>query len=669
MKPLHSKPPAWLATLLQIAGTFFAFVAVSRLGWYFQIESGVSIFYPAAAVNVVAGMYFGAAGFAGIFLGALATPWQPDETLLQTSFSGLLNVCEGLIPYLVFRYRRDLHRDLRDFRSLAAFVVFGTVVNSALSAVLGSLLLVGDLLRIEPRLLFMWWVSDFSAALIIATPLLAFGAPLFARVGGNRGEAPKRTLANTVQISIVVILMGWTASAVIQNFLAGSLERERDLHQQRLAEATALLSTIESELAATDPRTTSAERGATASRIDTMFRRLGSIAHALPLQSGRIGEVRSETARLAGSASVDARQLGEAARRVAALRLEIEGSTREIWAAYSAKNARIRLVSLLMDQMVLLILVLAALHLVFSMSRPLEQMHRKVAALQGGAPSGFQIETDFVELQVLARTIDESARMLRQRELELQHQTERALAGSKAKSEFLAKMSHELRTPLNSIIGFTELLMEQGDGMPREKRIAFLANVSRSSTHLLRLINDLLDIAKIESGKMRFQVSTIDARLIIRASIAATAPLFHRRSQPVSCELPDQPLLIRGDAARLEQAMLNLLSNANRYSADGTPVIVRAAASDVSCTIEVEDRGIGIAAEDQERIFVEFEQAEESDFEPGGTGLGLALARRFVEAHDGTLSVRSARGSGSVFRIELPLAAAPGATPEVAGEL
>jgi signal transduction histidine kinase len=264
------------------------------------------------------------------------------------------------------------------------------------------------------------------------------------------------------------------------------------------------------------------------------------------------------------------------------------------------------------------------------------------------------IDSRYVEFRALAETLEETDRALKMREEELRMQTDRAVAASKHKSDFLAKMSHELRTPLNSIIGFSELLIEQEEQVDSAKRVSFLANVSSSAHRLLGLINDLLDISKVEAGKMPMRFESIDLRGTIANTIASTAPLFDRKRQQVEVNMPSEPMLVRADPARVEQILLNLLSNANKFSPEGEKIEVRTTADDSRWKIEIADHGIGISAADQKRIFNDFEQVHTTGTLSDGTGLGLALAKRFVEAHGGAIEVESAAGAGAVFRVSLP---------------
>jgi len=215
-------------------------------------------------------------------------------------------------------------------------------------------------------------------------------------------------------------------------------------------------------------------------------------------------------------------------------------------------------------------------------------------------------------------------------------------------------MSHELRTPLNSIIGFSDLMTEQEGTLSSQKRLGFLENVANSARHLLQLINDLLDIAKVESGKMTLHLEDVDLRNSIASTVASTQPLFVRKRQEVEVITPAEPMIARADAGRIEQVLLNLLSNANKFSPEGEKVIVRGAGDDATWRIEVADHGIGIRAEDHQRIFDEFEQVASRGLHSNGTGLGLALAKRFIEAHGGQIFVESELGEGARFTVRLP---------------
>jgi signal transduction histidine kinase len=316
---------------------------------------------------------------------------------------------------------------------------------------------------------------------------------------------------------------------------------------------------------------------------------------------------------------------------------------------------KILIVTSLVDGVVFLILVFAAVMLLYTISRPFAQLGEALHRMRSGErPDASSIDDRYEEFRSLAETLEETADELRRREEELRLQTDRAVRASRHKSEFLAKMSHELRTPLNAIIGFSDLLSEQEETITPQKRLTFLENVANSARHLLKLINDLLDIAKVESGKLKLELAPIDLRRSIANTVASTQSLFVRRKQDVEVITPDEPMLAQADEGRIEQALLNLLSNANKFSAEGTPVTIRGFADGAMWCIEVIDRGMGISAQDQQRIFDEFEQVYSRGAHSAGTGLGLALAKRFIEAHGGTISVESAVGEGATFRVKLP---------------
>ncbi|HEX7829990.1 MAG TPA: MASE1 domain-containing protein, partial [Thermoanaerobaculia bacterium] len=201
----------------QIAVTFVVFALFNALGETFVIGNGVSILYPAAAVSVLAFMMFGPWAAIGIILGTLVTPWHTNADFEGLVLSGLIGSLQGFIPWLVFRLRRDLSRDLRDMKSLVAFLFFGTLLNSIVCAFAGNLLVVTHApgVLLVWRDVFIWFISDFAAVLLIATPILAFGGTLLNRTTPGR----PRTIANALEIVSVVLLLGFAASFVIRTVL------------------------------------------------------------------------------------------------------------------------------------------------------------------------------------------------------------------------------------------------------------------------------------------------------------------------------------------------------------------------------------------------------------------------------------------------------------------
>ncbi|WP_432982051.1 response regulator [Dactylosporangium sp. CA-233914] len=230
---------------------------------------------------------------------------------------------------------------------------------------------------------------------------------------------------------------------------------------------------------------------------------------------------------------------------------------------------------------------------------------------------------------------------------------------SQAKSDFLAGMSHELRTPLNAIIGFSDLMRaEQPDGDRRIVPAEWVEHVHNSGRHLLGLINDILDLAKVEAGRLELNPEPISLDAAVGEVITTLRPLTDRKGLQVYLDVPPTAA-VRADPLRLRQILDNLLSNAIKFTPDGGLIAVTVSPAADSVAITVADSGIGIAAEDQERIFEEFQQVGPAAQRKAGTGLGLALTRRLVEAHGGAIGLESAPGEGSRFTIRLPAAEIP----------
>ncbi len=226
---------------------------------------------------------------------------------------------------------------------------------------------------------------------------------------------------------------------------------------------------------------------------------------------------------------------------------------------------------------------------------------------------------------------------------------------SRHKSEFLANMSHELRTPLNAIIGFSEVLLERMFGEINDKQTEYLQDIMESGRHLLSLINDILDLSKIEAGRMELEPADFDlpqaidnALMLMRERAARRGIALHQAVDPHLGQ-------ITGDERKVKQILLNLLSNALKFTAEGGRIDVQASLVDGIAEIAVADTGIGIAPEDQETVFEEFRQVGGSEKKAEGTGLGLSLCRKFVEMHGGRIWVRSQIGVGSTFTFTLPV--------------
>jgi signal transduction histidine kinase len=239
---------------------------------------------------------------------------------------------------------------------------------------------------------------------------------------------------------------------------------------------------------------------------------------------------------------------------------------------------------------------------------------------------------------------------------ETQEKTHQLEIANQHKSEFLANMSHELRTPLNAVIGFSEVLLERMFGELNAKQEEYLNDILGSGRHLLSLINDILDLSKIEAGRMELEAADFDLTQAIDNALTLVRERAARHGLVLETALDARLGEVHGDERKIKQVLLNLLSNAVKFTPQGGRIQVRAARVDGSVEISVSDTGVGIAAADHEVVFEEFRQVG-TDYakKREGTGLGLALARRFVELHGGRIWVKSQVGEGSTFTFTIPV--------------
>jgi len=228
-------------------------------------------------------------------------------------------------------------------------------------------------------------------------------------------------------------------------------------------------------------------------------------------------------------------------------------------------------------------------------------------------------------------------------------------AASRHKSEFLANMSHELRTPLNAIMGFSEVLSERMFGDINEKQAEYIGDIRESGQHLLSLINDILDLSKIEAGRMELELSDFDLPSTIENTLILVRERAQRLGIALGCAIDERLGTVHADERKVKQVLLNLLSNALKFTPEGGKISVSAALHDGLAEISVRDTGVGIAPEDQETLFEEFSQVGTASKKVEGTGLGLAISRKFIELHGGKIWITSQVGTGSTFAFTLPL--------------
>ena len=273
-------------------------------------------------------------------------------------------------------------------------------------------------------------------------------------------------------------------------------------------------------------------------------------------------------------------------------------------------------------------------------------------SLNRKAPGEFPAEV----VEVLKTFATQSALAIQNARLfgEIEVKSRQLEAASQHKSEFLANMSHELRTPLNAIIGFSEVLNERMFGELNEKQDEYLKDIHASGTHLLSLINDILDLSKIEAGRMELELTDFHLPSAIDSALTLVRERATRRGISLQPGVDGGVGQVRADERKVRQVLLNLLSNAIKFTPEGGRIEVRAARENGAVEASVSDTGIGIAPEDQEAVFEEFRQVGSSAARQQGTGLGLTLCRKFIELHGGKIWVTSALGAGSTFTFRLP---------------
>jgi signal transduction histidine kinase len=295
----------------------------------------------------------------------------------------------------------------------------------------------------------------------------------------------------------------------------------------------------------------------------------------------------------------------------------------------------------------LVLALLLGFILSWSLVGPIQSIDGRLAAIASGDFSGHVEVENRDELGALGANVNRMNEELRRLYTELE-------AASRHKSEFLANMSHELRTPLNAIIGFSQVLRDQMVGSVNEKQAEYLDDIISSGNHLLSLINDVLDLSKVEAGQVELEVHPFSLREALERGVVMVRERATEDGVRVGFTADPEVDVVDGDERRIKQVIFNLLSNAVKFTPAGGEVDVSATRLNGEVRVSVADTGPGIAPEDRERIFEEFQQTETGGVQHEGTGLGLALSKRFVELHGGRIWLESELGRGSTFTFALP---------------
>jgi signal transduction histidine kinase len=295
----------------------------------------------------------------------------------------------------------------------------------------------------------------------------------------------------------------------------------------------------------------------------------------------------------------------------------------------------------------MILALLLGLVLSWSLIGPIQRIDSRLAAIASGDFSGHVGVGNRDELGALSANVNRMNDELRRLYRELEE-------ASRHKSEFLANMSHELRTPLNAILGFSQVLRERLFGEINEKQAEYLDDILSSGHHLLALINDVLDLSKVEAGQVELEVAPFSLREALERGVVMVRERAMRDGVEVALAAENELDVVDGDERRIRQVIFNLLSNAVKFTPAGGVVGVSAAQVNGEVRVSVADTGPGLAPEDHERIFDEFQQADAGVEQGEGTGLGLALSKRLVELHGGRIWVDSEVGRGSTFVFTLP---------------
>jgi signal transduction histidine kinase len=313
--------------------------------------------------------------------------------------------------------------------------------------------------------------------------------------------------------------------------------------------------------------------------------------------------------------------------------------------ASSFQNSRNLVIGVSVGAIVLALLL--GFVLAWSVIGPIQRIDARLAGIASGDFSGHVDVENRDELGALAVNVNRMNDELRRLYLELEET-------SRHKSEFLASMSHELRTPLNAIIGFSQVLREEMFGPVNEKQAEYLDDIVSSGNHLLSLINDVLDLSKVEAGQVELEVRPFSLRAALERGVVMVREQATEEEVQVELSAGPEVDVVEGDERRIKQVIFNLLSNAVKFTPAGGEIDVSAKRVNGEVRVSVADTGPGIAPGDHERVFEEFQQTDAGLERLEGTGLGLALSKRLVELHGGRIWLESELGKGSTFVFTLP---------------
>jgi signal transduction histidine kinase len=324
-----------------------------------------------------------------------------------------------------------------------------------------------------------------------------------------------------------------------------------------------------------------------------------------------------------------------------------QAEVQELIARNASSYARSRTLFVGVAAGAIVLALLLGFVLSWSVIGPIQNIDARLAAIASGDFSGHVQVDNRDELGALGANVNRMNDELRRLYTELE-------AASRHKSEFLANMSHELRTPLNAIIGFSQVLRDQMVGPVNEKQAEYLDDIVSSGNHLLSLINDVLDLSKVEAGQIELDVHPFSLREALERGVVMVRERATEDGVRIAFVADPDVDVVEGDERRIKQVIFNLLSNAVKFTPTGGEVDVSASRVNGEVRVSVADTGPGVAPEDRDRIFQEFQQSETGVGLPEGTGLGLALSKRFVELHGGRIWLESELGHGSTFTFALP---------------